>query len=298
MWIVSTVRQSQSLRTVKLDLKCENENLPFLRDVLGSAPAELSLNLNHRDDFYLWSAVEEAGPSLKGFELTLMGKFLDKSGLERLLGSVESISGLRRFVFVVFAFKFFWPSIEAFISDNTNLDSFGLGVVPYDSSIPEEGVMAVSRGLRRNRRLRTVTFCKHYPNRDPGDSLQAEATKVGEATSKQIVKMLHEGNTTLLQIKGLEYESREHEDRINYLLKLNRYGKDFALDFHRVPLDLLGDVLSRSSNADCNCVVTEMVKQASLSSDISKGCSARHSGRCLAPCHCCKGGSGCSCSCF
>jgi hypothetical protein len=74
--------------------------------------------------------------------------------------------------------------------------------------------------------------------------------------------MLQEGNTSLQKIEGLEYDSFEHEEQISLLLELNRHREELLSDPRRVPPELWGDVLSRISNADCNFVVTRLVRQA------------------------------------
>jgi regulator of replication initiation timing len=165
-----------------------------------------------------------------------------------------------------------WPYLDPFLSGNTNLDFFGLGIefpVLSDSVVSfadDQAVVSFAvRGLRHNRRLQTINFCirQFHPGREKRRSVKyLGPIRVTVATSEQIVAMLQQFNTTLQQIEGLEYESREHEERINCLLELNRHGKDFAENGDRVPIGLWGDVLSRISNTECNSFVTEKVQQA------------------------------------
>jgi hypothetical protein len=39
---------------------------------------------------------------------------------------------------------------------------------------------------------------------------------------------LEERNATIQRIEGPEYKFRQHEERVNHLLQLTRYGHDFV----------------------------------------------------------------------
>jgi hypothetical protein len=69
-------------------------------------------------------------------------------------------------------------------------------------------------------------------------------------------------NTTLQRIEGIQYESREDEQRIDEILRLNQLLPEFVASHKKVPLSLWGDVLCRINASDCNYFVTWLARQA------------------------------------
>jgi hypothetical protein len=153
------------------------------------------------------------------------------------------------------------PHLEAWLSSNAVLERFHVVWDARDASSSEDNrhraVTAVLlpylvRGVRRNRSLTELAFRPY----------RTWYFLVDAPTSGEIVKMLQDCNFTLQRLEGIEYDSSEHRDRIDHLLLLNRYGRDFAANARSVPMALWGDVLARISNADCNFFVTELVRRA------------------------------------
>jgi rubrerythrin len=269
LWIASTIKAVTSLRKVKLHFKNGTHgHLSALKNVLANCSGDLSLKLRLKKKASFLVAGIQAAQSLSSFELTLEDMPSRKSSFKRILDAVQSSRGLRQFVFAVNGTDDSWPCLDPFLCGNKNLDIFRLRIkgparsVSADSFAADQAVVTFAvRGLRHNRRLQTMSF--RYQGRILRHEVKRlDPIRVTVETSQQIVAMLQQFNTTLHQIQGLEYESREHEERINYLLKLNRHGKDFAEKGDRVPIGLWSDVLSRISNAECNYFVTKKVKQA------------------------------------
>jgi hypothetical protein len=110
------------------------------------------------------------------------------------------------------------------------------------------------RGLRSNRTLR---------------ELKLEG-RMAQSTSAELVEVLENQNTTLIEIQGLHdgYESQEDKAQIDLLLQLNRYGQrlvrsaDFVTNARCVPMELWGDVLSRIGTGECNRFVLELAQRA------------------------------------
>jgi hypothetical protein len=148
------------------------------------------------------------------------------------------------------------PHLEAWLSSNDVLECFHVvwATYEYDRTVAAIMLPYLVRGVRRNQSLTELVFrtahC-HMPE-----------FRVCARTSGDIVKMLEDCNFTLQRLEGIEYDSSEHRHRVNHLLLLNRYCRDFAANARSVPVALWGDVLARISNADCNFFVTELVRRA------------------------------------
>jgi hypothetical protein len=267
-WLVSSCNAAPSI--VQVGVGGWEVEIPAVEDLLVNRAGSLSLSFWDRCPStvpYLCSGIERS-LSLTDLELELYDTLAnenvsepDHQSVRLVLDSVKLNSSLRRFrgMFSLPSTKSIecvLPSLEELVSNNTSLRTleFLLTTRRYTPEIVEQAVTRVVRGLRQNRVLRTVNF---YPVEGRATSLVVDPDG-----SKDIVAMLQEGNTSLQKIEGLEYDSFEHEEQISLLLELNRHREELLSDPRRVPPELWGDVLSRISNADCNFVVTRLVRQA------------------------------------
>jgi hypothetical protein len=89
-------------------------------------------------------------------------------------------------------------------------------------------------------------------------------------------------NTTLQRIEGIQYESREDEQRIDEILRLNQLLPELVANHKKVPLSLWGDVLCRINTSDCNYFVTWLARQA-LGADRAAGDPEPEAGEPTAP---------------
>jgi hypothetical protein len=255
IWLASNLRNASSLREVTLWLGGECLH-PALREVLVSCSAEFTLHLvgEHGSVDSLCAAVE-AAQSLTSFTLTARFSFgLSTPDMASILDSVQLNPALRRFscLFTPFDYLHLESHLENFISNNGALEEFEFFEDPGDDQLSY--VEGIIRGLRRNRRLRKMNVRVYDPEFVDADF------------SQKIVDMLQDCNTSLQCIEGIRYLSREHEERIDALLALNRYGLDFAANAHRVPMECWSDVLSRISTTECNYFVTKLARQALVGS--------------------------------
>jgi hypothetical protein len=121
------------------------------------------------------------------------------------------------------------PALQDLVSTNATLSTFGIWIGPsiqHPESDANWTVNFVVRGLERNRNLKVLDFSKNgYSRRAVEDA----------STSEEIVNLLRNHNTTLTDINGLTYLSEPHGLEINWLLKLNRYKRQFLLDPGLVP---------------------------------------------------------------
>jgi hypothetical protein len=287
LWIASTLRGAPF--PLGVTLECSPVRLPSLRDVIARGRAEHSLELHltcgdHRDD-NLRFLCEGIGFSQGVTNLELVLRDVRHQSVASILNAVQGNSFFRRFVgrfharriavrvadddgrtieagtgrhIVDLAVDDVCRALEELLANNTTLDYLGFDLV-HDAVQPR-AVAYAARGLRDNRRLLTLNLESadnngiHCPS--PRQVL------VDASISEEIVAMLEERNTTLLRIEGLAYESRQHQERIEYLLELNRRGPSFASNAHQVPLEQWGDLLCRISNADCNYLVIKLARQA------------------------------------
>jgi hypothetical protein len=260
---------------------------PAVRDLLVCGVSDVSLiSLTHEDSAAICEGIRES-VGLTNLELSMSGR--DRLCMRDILSAVQDNTSLRRFVFDYDIFRGglrgdvggeLGPAVELFAS-NTTLDIFGIsgtsfGIDTMPADLHNVLFPFVVRGLRFNRRLRTLTTYKHDPEHYSDEDLEL----VSEQVSSEVVAMLEEHNTTLLRIEDVRYESREHGERIRSLLDLNRHCRDFCSsseqarpgmddrespiepNFNPVPLDHWGRVLSRISTVACNYFVTKLARQA------------------------------------
>jgi hypothetical protein len=268
----SILSRAPSLRKVELSIQCAPP--PAMEQVVARCSAELSLKIESYFEgsssvAFLCAGIETAG-SLPSLDLTWGCFWPSHDGIASILASVQRNTSLRRF----YGGFHCWtrssginmdelgPTIESFVSSNSALEFFGFCLeCRIDGRRYEAGAIAsVFQGLRANRRLLTVDFSR--PRRYFDTLYPDIRVTASEGASGAIVAVLRNHNTSLLQIEGLSYESPEHGEQIAHLLALNRHGRDFAANAHRVPLEHWGDVLSRIGAQDCNYFVTKLARMA------------------------------------
>jgi hypothetical protein len=275
IWLASNLRNASSLREMSLGLTFRFLQ-PALREVLVSCPEALTLDLvsgcgldleDGHDSVDLeeeYLSVDslccaiEAAQSLTSFSLTAEMDFnASIPEMASILDSVQRNPALRRFA-CRFESLFdiqIGSHLENFISSSAALEEFEFEFYreSWDEGSTLEGII---RGLRRNRSLRRMNISYYEEEQEFVDPY------LSQNLSQMIVDMLQDCNTSLQRIEGLQYSSREHEERIDALLALNRYGLDFAANAHCVPMELWSDVLSRISTTECNYFVTKLARQA------------------------------------
>jgi hypothetical protein len=274
------------------------EEFLAVRDLLVCGVSDVSLSgLRRVRSAAICEGIRESR-SLASLDLSMSGE--DGLLMADILSSVQVNASLRRFVLeydVVFTRREvgelerdlrgeFERAIEKIDWKSTTLDVFGISGQVHELNEDGEDNMPVNlhnvlfpfvvRGLRVNRRLRTLTKFGYHPEFYPDEDLEL----VSEKISGEVVAMLEEHNTTLLRIEGVRYESPAHEGQIRSLLELNRHCRDFCSsseqvrpgmddrespiepNFNPVPLDHWGRVLSRISTVACNYFVTKLARQA------------------------------------
>jgi hypothetical protein len=251
-WLASNLSvASRALRstTVVLHALRDLAVLPALRDVLANCPEELCLELGRGRDTsvpFLCEGISSAH-SLTKLRIHLYSPAYSEENISLIFRSVRGNSSLRRFTFND-NFQGDRPlPIEDLLSRNASLEHFG-----YTSRSRGSFLSAV-RGLRSNPpRLESISFDR-----------AGQGPVIGEQSPFEIVlNMLRERNTSLTSIGDLVTESKEQFKQIQSLLKLNKYGKNFALNPHAVPMQQWGDVLSRIRNEDCHKFVVDLARQA------------------------------------
>jgi hypothetical protein len=264
----SNFKRTPSSLTVTVD-----DITPSLKDLLVNRSGALGLKCcleTGSDSRSLCEGIEEA-QSLTSLELCMMGG--SNETITPVLDSLKVNSSLLDFV-GEFRYRgtpdslVVGPHVEALVSCNASLKvlaiQFRAGI--FAPAVFTGNVVAfVARGLRRNRSLEVVDFSPRWgEDRTPPWFFDKKPLRVSGPDSAEIVSMLEECNTTLQQIDGLEYENREHEERIEYLLSLNRRGPSFVANASagRVRLSEWGDFLARISTDDCNQFVVNLARQA------------------------------------
>jgi hypothetical protein len=253
-WLASNLSvASRALRSTTVLLHALRDRprpvLPALRDVLANCPEELCLELGRGRDSsvpFLCEGISSAH-SLTELLIHLYSPAYSEENLSLIFRSVRRNSSLRRFTFND-DFQGDRPlPIEDLLSRNASLEHFG-----YTSRSRGSFLSAV-RGLRSNPpRLESISFDR-----------AGQGPVIGEQSPFEIVlNMLRERNTSLTSIGDLVTESKEQFKQIQSLLKLNKYGKDFAFNPHAVPMQQWGDVLSRIRNEDCHKFVVDLARQA------------------------------------
>jgi hypothetical protein len=242
---------------------------PSMKDLLVNHSGTLSLECDWsaESESNLCSGIEQA-QSLSSLELH-MTMYEDVS-ITPVLDSLSANSSILQFVG-----DFLWydsdgpenilaigPRVQALVSGNASLKSLAVGFRQGDWFTYSVAAF-VARGLCRNRHLQVVNFSPGRREWRPFFEPDGPSPVSGDA-SAEIVLMLENYNTTLQQLEGLEYENREHEERIEYLLSLNRRGPSFVANASagRVQLREWGDFLARISTDDCNQFVVNLARQA------------------------------------
>jgi hypothetical protein len=154
-------------------------------------------------------------------------------------------------------------ALDALLSRNSEvLEYFPFGFECFlGFSDPQPGAMLVPRavsGLCRNHYLRILHLLPAHRNLGESEG----GVPVSAEISEEIFEVLRASNATLLRMKGFAYKSAEDRDRSQYLLLLNRYGRDFVASGRRnVPAENWGEVPMWISSCDCNYLATELVRQ-------------------------------------
>jgi hypothetical protein len=255
-WVAANISAGPSLKEASLSLS--SVPLPPLVDVLSNCPAtcEMSLELHGDANVPFLCTGMDGADKLATLNVTLHRA--TRVTAAAILESVQANSVLTRFTCKLRNLsgddvENVGPRLQALLSNNRTLERFGCSCYSsFAFPVARNALKYAIRGLCRNRHLVTVEF---------GSTQTSQAVTVDRVVSEEIVRML-QGNTTLQQIEGLAYASQEHEAQINSLLELNRHGRDFGENGHRVPVNLWGEVLMRISNEDCNRFVTELARKA------------------------------------